>query len=71
MHRTNLQELVYSFSSKVNLLYLSNGKVGFLKGDGLLTLVLVDEATEVKYEGEVQVGGMIAWRSHGCTPERG
>ena len=36
------------------------GKVGFVKGEGLLTLALVEAATEVKYEGEVQVGGMIA-----------
>jgi carbon monoxide dehydrogenase subunit G len=36
------------------------GKVGFLKGEGLLTLALVEASTEVKYEGEVQVGGMIA-----------
>jgi len=37
-----------------------SGKVGFLKGDGLLTLTPSDAATEVKYEGDVQVGGMIA-----------
>ncbi len=42
------------------LIVEGSGKVGFLKGEGLLTLVLVDAATEVKYEGEVQVGGMIA-----------
>ena len=42
------------------LIVEGTGKVGFLKGEGLLTLVLVDAATEVKYEGEVQVGGMIA-----------
>ncbi len=47
------------------LIVEGSGKVGFLKGEGLLTLVLVDaasidRATEVKYEGEVQVGGMIA-----------
>ena len=37
-----------------------SGKVGFLKGEGLLTLVASDAATEVKYDGDVQVGGMIA-----------
>ena len=42
------------------LIVEGSGKVGFLKGEGLLTLALVDAATEVKYEGEVQVGGMIA-----------
>jgi carbon monoxide dehydrogenase subunit G len=42
------------------LIVEGSGKVGFLKGEGLLTLAPVDAATEVKYEGEVQVGGMIA-----------
>ena len=42
------------------LIVEGSGKVGFVKGEGLLTLALVETATEVKYEGEVQVGGMIA-----------
>ena len=38
-----------------------NGKIGFLKGEGLLNLVSEgDAATEVKYDGDVQVGGTIA-----------
>jgi uncharacterized protein len=37
-----------------------SGKVGFMKGDGLLTLVPTDSGTEVHYEGEVHVGGVIA-----------
>jgi len=38
-----------------------NGKIGFLKGEGLLNLVPNgDASTEVKYDGEVQVGGTIA-----------
>jgi uncharacterized protein len=38
-----------------------NGKIGFLKGEGLLNLVSNgDASTEVKYDGEVQVGGTIA-----------
>ncbi len=36
------------------------GKIGFMKGDGLLTLVPSDAATEIRYDGEVQVGGTIA-----------
>lgn len=36
------------------------GKIGFIKGEGLLNLVAQEEKTEVKYEGEVQVGGTIA-----------
>jgi carbon monoxide dehydrogenase subunit G len=36
------------------------GKIGFVKGDGLLTLTSKDGATEVSYEGDAQVGGTIA-----------
>jgi carbon monoxide dehydrogenase subunit G len=42
------------------LLVEGSGKVGFVKGDGLLTLVPSEASTEVKYDGDVQVGGMIA-----------
>lgn len=42
------------------LLVEGSGKVGFVKGEGVLTLAPVDAATEVRYEGEVQIGGMIA-----------
>jgi uncharacterized protein len=52
------------------LLVEGSGKVGFLKGDGVLTLVpspaatsdasTVDSSTEVHYAGDVQVGGVIA-----------
>ena len=37
-----------------------NGKIGFVKGEGLLNLVAQGDATEVKYEGDVHVGGTIA-----------
>ncbi len=36
------------------------GKVGFMKGDGVLRLSSLYSSTEIHYEGEVQVGGMIA-----------
>ena len=37
------------------------GKIGFVKGEGVLNLAEQGESsTEVKYEGEVQVGGTIA-----------
>jgi carbon monoxide dehydrogenase subunit G len=36
------------------------GKIGFVKGDGLLTLTPKEGATEVSYEGDAQVGGTIA-----------
>lgn len=42
------------------LLVEGSGKVGFMKGEGVLTLVPSDASTEVRYEGDVQVGGVIA-----------
>jgi len=36
------------------------GKIGFMKGEGLLKLTPAGEGTEVTYEGDVQVGGTIA-----------
>ena len=37
-----------------------SGKIGFLNGEGLLTLTPAGTETEVAYEGDVQVGGTIA-----------
>src|SRR5260370_9973695 len=45
---------------KFRLIVDGTGKIGFIKGEGLLELVPQGEATEVKYEGDVQVGGTIA-----------
>jgi carbon monoxide dehydrogenase subunit G len=42
------------------LIVEGNGKIGFLKGEGLLSLIEQGETTEVKYDGDVQVGGTIA-----------
>jgi carbon monoxide dehydrogenase subunit G len=36
------------------------GRIGFVKGDGLLKLTSVDGGTEVAYDGDAQVGGTIA-----------
>jgi carbon monoxide dehydrogenase subunit G len=36
------------------------GKIGFMKGDGLLSLTETEGATDVQYDGEVHVGGTIA-----------
>ena len=36
------------------------GKIGFLKGEGLLNLAPQGESTEVTFDGDVQVGGTIA-----------
>ncbi|HVO97869.1 MAG TPA: carbon monoxide dehydrogenase subunit G [Bryobacteraceae bacterium] len=37
-----------------------SGKIGFMKGDGVLTLALKDCGTEVSYDGDAQVGGTMA-----------
>ncbi len=37
-----------------------SGKIGFMKGEGTITLGPAPEGTSVSYEGNVQVGGMIA-----------
>jgi carbon monoxide dehydrogenase subunit G len=42
------------------LIVEGSGKVGFMKGDGLLRCTSLYTSTEVHYEGDVQVGGMIA-----------
>ncbi len=36
------------------------GKIGFMKGSGLLNLTPKDGSTDVAYDGDVQVGGTIA-----------
>jgi hypothetical protein len=45
---------------RFRLIVEGNGKVGFVKGDGALALAPVDAGTEVCYDGDVQVGGLIA-----------
>jgi carbon monoxide dehydrogenase subunit G len=37
-----------------------SGKIGFMKGDGILRLSAKDGGTEVAYDGEAQVGGTMA-----------
>lgn len=46
----------YSFKMLVE----GSGKIGFVKGEGVLSLMLLDGGTEVAYEGEAQIGGSIA-----------
>jgi carbon monoxide dehydrogenase subunit G len=36
------------------------GKIGFMKGEGVLKLTPSEEGTDVAYEGDVHVGGTIA-----------
>jgi carbon monoxide dehydrogenase subunit G len=42
------------------LMVEGSGKIGFMKGEGLLKLTAADEGTDVAYEGDVQVGGTMA-----------
>jgi hypothetical protein len=42
------------------LIVEGSGRIGFMKGEGLLTLTPDGDGTSVSYEGEVQVGGTIA-----------
>jgi uncharacterized protein len=42
------------------LIVEGSGKLGFMKGDGLLKLAPNGEGTEVFYEGDAQVGGTLA-----------
>ena len=42
------------------LIVEGTGKIGFLRGEGVLTLSEHETGTNVAYEGEVQVGGTIA-----------
>lgn len=44
------------FRMRVN----AQGKGGFLKGEGRITLTTTDAETTVSYSGETQVGGVIA-----------
>jgi carbon monoxide dehydrogenase subunit G len=46
--------------SSYKLIVEGSGKIGFMKGDGLLTLTQNGEGTIVDFNGEVQVGGTIA-----------
>ncbi len=46
--------------SRFRLVVEGSGRMGFLKGDGLLKLSPRDGGTEVSYEGDAQVGGTIA-----------
>jgi uncharacterized protein len=42
------------------LIVEGSGKLGFMKGDGLLRFTPAGDATDVAYEGDVQVGGTMA-----------
>lgn len=42
------------------LIVEGTGKLGFMKGEGLLNFAPSGDGTNVSYEGDVQVGGTIA-----------
>jgi uncharacterized protein len=42
------------------LIVEGSGRIGFMRGEGLLKLAAVDGGTEVSYEGDAQVGGTMA-----------
>jgi carbon monoxide dehydrogenase subunit G len=46
--------------ARFRLIVEGSGKIGFMNGDGLLTLTAVDAGTNVHFDGEVHVGGTIA-----------
>ena len=46
--------------SSFRLIVEGAGKIGFMKGDGLLTLTPAEGGTTVNYDGTVEVGGTIA-----------
>lgn len=46
--------------SSFKLIVEGTGKIGFMKGEGLLKLAPHSDGTEVVYEGDVQVGGTMA-----------
>jgi carbon monoxide dehydrogenase subunit G len=47
-------------TTSFRLIVEGSGKIGFMKGEGVLTLAGNSPSTAVSYEGEVQVGGTIA-----------
>ncbi len=46
--------------SSFRMVVEGTGKIGFVKGEGLLKFAPNGEGTEVSYDGDVQVGGTIA-----------
>ncbi len=46
--------------SAFKLIVEGKGKIGFMKGEGLLNLVPVEQGTDVQYTGEVHIGGTLA-----------
>lgn len=47
-------------ASSYRLIIEGQGKLGFVRGDGVLTLAPDGAGTKVSYAGDVQIGGLIA-----------
>jgi uncharacterized protein len=47
-------------STSFRMIVEGSGKIGFVKGDGVITLAPADAGANVTFDGEVQVGGTIA-----------
>lgn len=45
---------------RFRMLVEGQGRIGFMKGEGLITLAAAGDHTTVSYDGDVQVGGLIA-----------
>jgi carbon monoxide dehydrogenase subunit G len=46
--------------NRFRLIVEGAGKIGFMKGDGLLLLTPIDGGTNVAFDGDVHVGGTLA-----------
>ena len=42
------------------LIVEGSGKIGFMRGDGIITVSPAENSSSIHYEGNVQVGGLIA-----------
>lgn len=46
--------------NRFHMIVEGSGKIGFMKGEGVITLAPAEIGSNVHYEGDVQVGGLIA-----------
>jgi uncharacterized protein len=58
--RSQIRMQVLSRGQQYRLAVEGKGAIGFLKGDGVITLDDSVETTRIAYQGDVQIGGVIA-----------
>jgi hypothetical protein len=46
--------------SSFRMIVEGSGKIGFMKGEGVLRLIEKDGGTDVSYDGDAQIGGTMA-----------